>query len=198
MLPNLNSCSPYWTAINSISLYVLPGDSNVALCGQRPVQRGAGVTTSKFWFGSQVPRMIHSLDLSGKRTYTYVSMIWYMYICISIYLYIFLHVHTQNIFEIIWCARLCAHVIATCTCTILDEICIFYTDCNIQYILDMSIFWYDDDIGVATGQISTALVRWFPRQVPFGEKPQDRVADWRLSPVTSGWIKMIWDSTKGL
>lgn len=72
-----------------------------------------------------------------------------MYILISIYLLNMLTcTHTQNVFEIIWCARLCAHVIATCTCTILDETCIFYTDCNEQNILDMSIFWYDDDIGV--------------------------------------------------
>ena len=150
-------------------------------------------------FGSEVKYHGWFIPLIVWEAYIHICKYDMIYVYMYIYLFIyFLHVHTQNIFEIIWCARLCAHVIATCTCTILDEICIFYTDCNIQYILDMSIFWYDDDIGVATGQISTALVRWFPRQVPFGEKPQDRVADWRLSPVTSGWIKMIWDSTKGL
>lgn len=73
----------------------------------------------------------------------------YVYTYIYLFIkYVNMYTHTQNVFEIIWCARLCAHVIATCTCTILDETCIFYTDCNEQNILDMSIFWYDDDIGV--------------------------------------------------
>lgn len=78
-------------------------------------------------------------------------------------------------------------MIATCTCTILDEISIFYTDCNIHiYTLCMSIFWYDDDIGLATTLNCRGLV------VPVsGPIWREATGQGGLKAESSGWIKMV-------